>query len=158
MKILALLAALVVAGPAFAVPPVLPAPAASALVQDFIRATKGNDLSAYERLFAPDAAIMTETGGSIDKAQWLKSASAEFVPHRRTRFLNVFAANALRSGKRATRIVFVEEVHLRRPGAIEQFPVYRSEMITVEDGKIIHLQTSGYLSHRLTAGGEWTFY
>lgn len=153
-----LLAALMVAGPAFAVPPVSPAPEAGILVRDFMRATQSNDFAAYERLFAPDATATTEAGVLLDRAQWLKSASAEFVPYRRTRFLNVFAKYIVRDGKRTTRVVFVQELHLSRPGAVEQFPIYRSETITVEDGKILHVQTSGFLSHRLTDGGEWTFY
>lgn len=158
MKALALFTALMFAGPAFAVPPVPPAPATSALVREFIRATESNDLAAYERLFAADATITNEAGASNDRAQWLKRASAEFVPYRRTRFLNVFTGSAFQSGKRRARVVFVQELHLSRPTAAEHFPVYRTEIITVEGGKIIHLQTSGYLSHRLTDGGEWTFY
>lgn len=105
-----------------------------------------------------DATITNEAGASTDRAQWLKSAPAEFVPYRRTRFLNVFTGGAFHSGKLGARVVLVEELHLSRPTAVEQFPVYRTEIITVEGGKIVHLQTSGYLSHRLTDGGEWTFY
>jgi hypothetical protein len=158
MKALALFAALMVAGPASAVPPVLPAPAARALVQAFVRATESNDLSAYAKLFAPDATVTTETGATLDKTQWLKAVSAEFVPYRRTHFLNVFAGDALVAGKPATRVVFVEQAQRSRPNAIEQFSHYQSEVITVEDGQIVHLETSGYLTHRLTAGDDWTFF
>ncbi len=158
MRALALFAALTFAGPAFAVPPVSPAPATSALVREFIRATESNDLAAYERLFAADATVTNEAGASNDRAQWLKSASAEFVPYRRTRFLNVFTGSTFQSGKRGAKVVFVQELHLGRPTAVEQFPVYRTEIITIEGGKIVHLQTTGYLSHRLTDDGEWTFY
>lgn len=122
-----------------------------------MRAIEKNDLSAYERLFAPNATITTEAGATLDKAEWLKRASTEFTPYRRMRFLNVFAGNAFQSGKRATHVVFVEEAHLSPPTAIEQFPVYRTEIATIEDGKIVHLQTSGYLSHRRTEQGQWTF-
>lgn len=159
MKTLALFIALMFAGPAFAVPPVSPAPATSALVRDFIRATESNDLAAYQQLFAADATITNEVGASMDRAQWLESSSAEFVHYRRTRFLNVLTGNPFNSGKRgATVVIFVQELHLNRPTAAEQFPVYRTEIITVEGGKIVHLQTTGYLSHRLAKAGEWTFY
>lgn len=127
-------------------------------MREFIRATESNDLAGYERLFAADATITNEAGVSTDRAQWLKSASAEFVPQRRTRFLNVFTGGTFKSGKRGARVVFVQEIHLSRPTAAEQFPVYRTEIITVEGGMIVDLQTSGYLSHRLADGGEWTFY
>lgn len=153
-----MLLALMVAGPALAVPPVSPAPEATALVRDFMRAMESNDLAAYERLFAPDATVTTETGASVDRAQWLKSASQEFVPYRRTRFLNVFAKYVVRAGKRGARVVFVQEMHGSRPAVIEQFPIYRVETVTIENGKIVHLQSSGFLSHRLTDGGGWTFY
>jgi len=105
LKAWALIAALMVAGPAYAVPPVLPPPAARTLVQDLIRATEGNDLSAYARLFAPDARIETETGASLDKAQWLKAVSADFRAYRRTRFLDVLAGDASTAGKQSTRVV-----------------------------------------------------
>ncbi len=83
-------------------------------------------------VFAADATITNETGASNDRAHWLKSASAEFVSYRRTRFLNVFTGRAIQSGKRGERVVFVQELHLSRPMAAEHFPVYRTEVTTVE--------------------------
>jgi len=41
---------------------------------------------------------------------------------------------------------------------MECFSQHRTDVVTVEGGQIVRLETSGYLSHRLTAGGSWTFF
>jgi hypothetical protein len=147
----------VVAGPAFAVPPVAPPASAATLVREFMRATESNDLPAYANLFAADAKIETGAGASLDKAQWLKTVSGDFTPYRRTRFLSIFAGDVPSAGKASARVVLVVEVKRCPSHVIECFPKYRSDIITVEDRQIVRLETSGDLSHRLTAEGAWTF-
>jgi hypothetical protein len=157
MKAWILIAALAIAGPAFAVPPVAPSPAVTKTVQDFIRANTTNDLPAYRSLFSPDATVATGTGETMGKAQWIAAVSDEFFPARRTRFLNVFARYAFAAGKRGARVVFVEDVRLCRPNLIECFATFRIETITIMDGQIVALERSSDLTHQLTPGGDWNF-
>ena len=42
-----------------------------------------------------------------------------------------------------------------RPDWTECFPRWRTQTVTVENGKIIELQTSGDFNHRLNEAGDW---
>jgi hypothetical protein len=158
MKAWILIAALAIAGPAFAVPPVAPTPAATKMVQAFIRANTTNDLPAYSGLFSPDAKVATGARETMGKAQWIAALSDEFFATRRTRFLNVFARYTVAAGKPSTRVVFVEDVKLCSPKAIECFATFRTETITVTDGQIVALERSSDLTHQLTPNGDWNFF
>jgi hypothetical protein len=153
-----LIAALTFAGPAFAIPPMGPIDADLAVAKAYIRATEQSDFPAYRSLFAPDARIIqTETPASGNKEQWFAAAAAEFSRERQSHFLNVFARAAITAGKRTTRVAFIVELSgCGRTFMMECFPEWRSEVITVEDAKIIQLETSGDFSFRLTADGKWT--
>ncbi len=158
MKYWVVIAALLAAGPAFAIPPMGPRPADVAISQAYVAAIERNNLPAYGSLFAADAKITDESGGSLDREQWLEAVAAEFSGYRQTRFLSVFSGYAPIPGKALRRFMFVTEFKDCRPNVMECFPRWRTQIITVADDKIIELQTSSDFSHRLTAEGAWTFY
>lgn len=150
-------AALVIASPASAIPPIAPEPAATEIVQAFIRATTNNDLGAYAKLLSQTATVTTEAGQTMDKAQWIAAVSSEFSPDRRTRFRSVFARYVFSAGRPGTRVLFVEEARGCPPTLIECFAAYRVETITVIDGQIVGLERSNF-THQLTGEDEWDFY
>ena len=154
MKVWALIAALAVAGPAYAVPPVLP-PGVQEFVQAFIHANTSNDLQAYASLFSPEAEIVSGAAAPVDKAHWIQANSEQFTPYRQTRFLDAFANGRMVDGRRLARVVFVEAVKACPPNRVECFPTYQTEAVTVRDGQIVNLERSEGLSRRFTPEGAW---
>ena len=158
MKYWVVIAVLLLASPAFAVPPIGPRPTEVAISQAYVAAIERNNLPAYRSLFAADAKITNESGDSLDREQWLEAVATEFSGHRQTRFLNVFSGYAPIPGKALRRFMFVTEFRECRSGVVECFPQWRTQIITIADDKIIELQTSSDFSLRLTDEGAWTFY
>lgn len=156
MKYLILIAALLTAGPAFAVPPIGPRTAEAAVVEAYAAALERSDLPAFRSLIADDAKIVSEAGKVVDKDAWLATAATEFPLIRRTRILNAFSGYAPNPGKVLRRYMFVTEFTRCHPMAMECFPQWRTETITIADGKIIELQTSGSFDFRRSGVGWWT--
>lgn len=150
MRALFLIAALAVATPASAVPPVAPR---TDVVRQFIAATKANDHDAYSRLYSADAKVTLDGVSVFNRAEWLERTSGEFTATRRTRFFTGLAAHG--------RFVLVEAVRdcggppmPGVPWVMECFDVYRSETITLTpDGDQIQaLERSDY-NHALSPEG-----
>jgi hypothetical protein len=154
---LSLAAATAFGSPAFAVPPVSPAPAEQALVAHYIQAVRANDHNAYAKLFAPDVDIQADWPAATERDAWLRAVAVEFAPTRRTQFLAVFSDFALVAGKPAARVLIVQEIQDCRPNIIECFGQFRSETLTVQNGLIVALDRSGY-THRLNEPGGWTIF
>lgn len=154
---LSLASATAFGSPALAVPPVSPAPAEQALVARYIQAVRANDHNAYAALFAPDVDIHADWPAATGRDAWLRAAAVEFAPTRRTRFLAVFSEFALVAGKPAARVLIVQEIKDCRPNIAECFGQFRSETLTVQNGRIVALDRSGY-THRLTEPGGWTIF
>ena len=158
MKVWLILAAWAFAAPALAVPPILPAGQNEALVEEYIQAISNNDIAAYGTLFSPGAEVVVGSGPSLDRDQWLKAAAEEFIPTRKTRFLEAFAGGTTLANKSSTRVIFTIEMLSCRPLSAECFGTFRSETITVTDGKIVRLERTPDFSHRRRGPKYWTFY
>ncbi|WP_430420578.1 hypothetical protein [Phenylobacterium sp.] len=154
---LSLAAATAFGGPALAIPPLSPAPAEQALVARYIEAVRANDHNAYAKLFAPDADIQADWPAASGRDGWLRAVARELAPTRRTRFLAVFSEFATVAGKPAARVLIVQEIKDCRPNIAECFGQFRSETLTVQNGRIVALDRSGY-THRLNEPGGWTIF
>lgn len=151
------LAATAWSGHALAVPPVLAPPAAQAVITNYIRAVKANDLSGYRKLFAPDARVAADWPIATGRDAWLSAISREFAATRQTRFLAVFSGSDEFNGAPATRALLVQEIKDCRPGIAECFGQFRSETLTIQNGQIVALDRARY-THRLLEPGGWTFF
>lgn len=140
-----------------AVPPVMAPPSAQAAIADYIEAVEQNDFSAYAKLFATDADIISDWPRSGGREVWLSAVSTEFAVTRRTRFLAVFSGFVEIDGQPATRALIVQEIKDCRPDIIECFGQFRSETLTIRNGQIVALERRRS-THRLLDSGEWTFF
>lgn len=158
LRYLLLIAALLAAGPALAVPPVGPRKAEAAVVEAYAAALERNDLPAFRSLIADDATIVDGAGKVIDKNDWLATAGVDFPRTRRTRILSAFSGYAPVPGQVTRRFVLVIEFTRCHPNAVECFPRWRTETITIAADRIIQLQTSSDFDLRRSGAGVWTFY
>ncbi len=152
MKAWAWIVSLAVAGPAYAIPPIL-FPETQKFVQAYIRAETSNDLSAYASLFSPDAKITLGTDPAVTKAKWIEWSSRELIPNREIRFRDIFADGRVADGKPLSRVVFVESARVCIPNRAECFSKYRTEAITERNGLIVDLERSEDLHRRFTPDG-----
>lgn len=158
LKSLIIIAGLLAAFPAAAIPPMGPRPAEAAVVQAYAAALERNDLAVLSTLIGEDAKISDEAGKLIRREDWLASGASEAAVARRTQILNAFSGYASYPGQAIRRFMFVIEFTSCHPKAAECFPQWRTETITVDAGKIIALQTSNAFDLRRTTAGDWTFY
>lgn len=154
MKVWLVLAGLIVASPAGAIPPV-EAPGVPQFIQAYIRADTNNDLKSYADLFAPNAKITAETGVSFDKDEWIRNVSLDFAQDRHARIIDVFSDGGRPDGGgQPVRILIVEAVRICQPHSVECNPHYQSEALTVTAGRIISLERQGGLTIRFTPEGR----
>ena len=158
LRYLIFIAALIAAAPAFAIPPVGPRNDEAAVVETYAVALERSDLPAFRSLIADDAKIINEAGRAIDKTEWLATAEVELPRTRRTRILSAFSGYAPIPGTAIRQFMFVIEFTRCHPNAVECFPRWRTETITVASGRVIELQTSRDCDVRRSAAGVWTFY
>jgi hypothetical protein len=151
MRAWLIIAALALAGPALAVPPIPPSLEALKVSKAFIQATADNDLAAYGALLAPDAQIVTGAGVVLDKPQWLSGVAREFHAGRSTEVLQVVGSPE--PGPRSARVLVMLKVRNCTPMAAECFASYRTEAIVIRDGAIIRLERSPDYSAKLTLNG-----
>lgn len=137
------------AAPARAVPPVSLAAADQAAVEAYMTAVAANDHAAYVRLFAPDARIVSDWPQASDRDAWLAATAQEFGPARTVRFLAVFGDHR--------RVLLVQELQHCRPGIAECFGQFRTEVLTLRDGRITALERTRY-THRRLQPRDWTFF
>ena len=159
MRAWLLVAALVTATPAFAVPPVLPR---TDVVKQFIAATKANDHSAYARLFSAGAQVTLDGGGTFNRAQWLARTNKEFTASRHTRFFTGLAGHgrfvlieAVRDcGGPPVRVTPGQATAAPGPFVLECFYTYRSETLTLTpDGNQIQALERSDFNHALSPEG-----
>ena len=142
------------AGPAFAVPPVLPRD--TKVIETYMRSVSENDLAAYAALFSDQADIRRGDDKPISKAQWIELEKPRFAPARQTRFLSVVGGHRVAPGRGAQFALTMEQQRCIR-GVTACFAAFRTEAITVLDGRIVALEQSENFTHRLTPEGSWTF-
>jgi hypothetical protein len=158
LKHLIIVAALLAAGPALAVPPIGPRAPEAATVKAYAAALEQNDFRAFRSLIADDAEIIDEAGGVVDVDDWLTTAAIEFASTRQARILSAFSAYAPLSDKPTRQFTFVMAFTRCHPRAAECFPRWRAETIMVTAGKISELRTMGIFDLRRSGPGVWTFY
>ncbi|MES3026666.1 MAG: DUF4440 domain-containing protein [Pseudomonadota bacterium] len=158
MRRLILIAALLVASPAVAIPPVGPRTDEAAVVEAYAVALARSDLPAFRSLIADDAKIINEAGKVVEKNDWLATAEIEFPRTRQMRILGAFSGYTPFPGTAIRRFMFVTEFTRCHPNAVECFPRWRTETITISGGRVIELQTSSDFDLRRSAAGVWTFY
>lgn len=157
MRILIVLIALAIAGPALAVPPVAPRKADLDGLNAYATAVAQRDLNVYGALFTADAQI-TKAKSAFDKSEWLEAVTDELKNTHQARLLTVFGTMAVRDGKPVTKFRLAREFQSCAPMMMECFGAYRTETLTFRDGKIIGLEVDDDYTFRQTSSGGWTFF
>ena len=138
-----------VALPAQAAPPGLPSRDASRAAKLYIAAVRDHDLIEYSRLFAPGAVVRPSWHEPpITFSEWRKRVEVDFA---RPIYSDVTLSlvGGVSWGATSESFVLTEKVTMCGPPAIDCYPVYVVERLSIASGLITSIDRSDFLTQSL---------